>query len=163
MKACNIAKTAVWTTKQQIQKIVHFWRYTSYPYVIFNTRTVRTYVSKNLCVPRYCIRFRHQTYSRAPFAQASIAIGLNISSNQAQSEYKHSLTFCVRRYGVRRYDVIATKPVHRLQILPIMHNGGHHHHSSKLQPGPCGEGQTDRHADGRAQYTFRFGCASREM
>ena len=34
-----------------------------------------------------------------------------------QSEYKNSLTF-----RVRRYVVIATKPVHRLQIRPIMHN-----------------------------------------
>jgi len=31
-------------------------------------------------------------------------------NNQAQSEYKHSLTF-----RVRRYVGIATKPVHRLQ------------------------------------------------
>jgi len=32
-------------------------------------------------------------------------------------EYKHSLTF-----RVRRYVVIATKPVHRLHIRPIVHN-----------------------------------------
>ena len=31
--------------------------------------------------------------------------------------YKHSLTF-----RVRRYVVIATKPVHRLQIRPIVQN-----------------------------------------
>ena len=37
--------------------------------------------------------------------------------NQAYSEYKNSLTF-----RVRRYVVIATKPVHRLQIHPIVHN-----------------------------------------
>jgi len=37
--------------------------------------------------------------------------------NQAYSEYKHSLTF-----RVRRYVVIATKPVHRLQIRQIVHN-----------------------------------------
>jgi len=34
-----------------------------------------------------------------------------------QSEYKHSLIF-----RVRRYVVIATKLVHRLQIRPIVHN-----------------------------------------
>jgi len=39
----------------------------------------------------------------------------NNNNNQAQSEYKHSLTFCVRRYVV-----IAMKPVHRLQICPIV-------------------------------------------
>jgi len=40
--------------------------------------------------------------------------------HQAYSEYKHSLTFRVRRY--RCYDVIATKSMHRLQIRPIVHN-----------------------------------------
>ena len=39
------------------------------------------------------------------------------NNNQAEIEYKHSLAF-----RVRRYVVIATKPVHRLQIRPIMHN-----------------------------------------
>jgi len=42
----------------------------------------------------------------------------------------YSLTFRVRRYVdmcidcryARRYVVIATKPVHRLQIRPIVHN-----------------------------------------
>jgi len=37
--------------------------------------------------------------------------------NQTYSEYKHSLTL-----RVWRYVVIATKPVHRLQIRPIVHN-----------------------------------------
>jgi len=36
---------------------------------------------------------------------------------QAQSEYKHSLTF-----RIRCHVVIATKPVHQLQIHPIVHN-----------------------------------------
>jgi len=40
--------------------------------------------------------------------------GMHIIHNQAYSEYKHSLTF-----RVRRYVFIATKPVHRLQIRPI--------------------------------------------
>jgi len=39
------------------------------------------------------------------------------SSDQAYSEHKHSLTF-----RVRRYVVIATKPVHQLQIRQIVHN-----------------------------------------
>jgi len=38
-------------------------------------------------------------------------------ANQAYSEYKHSLTFRVRRYAA-----IATKPVHQLQIWPVVHN-----------------------------------------
>jgi len=38
-------------------------------------------------------------------------------SNQAYSEYKHSVAFCVRLYVVT-----ATKPVHLLQIHPIVHN-----------------------------------------
>jgi len=37
--------------------------------------------------------------------------------NQAYSKYKHSLTL-----RVRRYVVIATKPVQRLQIHSIAHN-----------------------------------------
>ena len=47
--------------------------------------------------------------------------------NQAQSEYKHSLTFRVRRCAVMCIDcqyalcyvVIATKPVHQLQICAM--------------------------------------------
>jgi len=37
--------------------------------------------------------------------------------NQAYSEYKHSLTF-----RVRRYVVTSTKPVHWSQIRPTVHN-----------------------------------------
>jgi len=55
----------------------------------------------------------------------------------AQTEYMPSLTFCVRRYAV-----IATKPVHRLQIHPIAR---------------------DRHTDVHDQYAFRLGYASRKM
>jgi len=51
------------------------------------------------------------------FKRITFTIANNITTNQAYSDYKHSLTFCVRRYVV-----IATKPVHRLQIRPIMHN-----------------------------------------
>ena len=47
----------------------------------------------------------------------AIMLLYNHNDNQAQSEYKHSLTF-----RIRRYVVIATKPVHRLQINPIVHN-----------------------------------------
>ena len=65
---------------------------------------------------------------------------------QAQSENKHSLTFCVRHYVV-----IATKLVHQLQICPIVHN------QRALPTIPstytrvcavmweCGKGQTNTH------------------
>jgi len=43
----------------------------------------------------------------------------NCKRNQASSEYKHSLTL-----HVRRFVVIATKPVHQLQIRPIVHTYG---------------------------------------
>ena len=71
--------------------------------------------------------------------------------NQAQSEYKHSLAFCVWRY-----DVIATKPMHRLQIRPMVHNYWHPYHSPKLRPGLYSSSVrmqrgTDRHTDGRDQ------------
>jgi len=69
-------------------------------------------------------------------------------------EYKHSLTF-----RVRRHVVIATKFVHRLQIRPIVHNQG----APATVPSSyirfravlwaCGEGQT--HTDTRGRYTFR--------
>ena len=41
---------------------------------------------------------------------------LKTMGNQAQNEHKHSLTF-----HVRHYVVTAMKPVHRLQICPILH------------------------------------------
>jgi len=46
------------------------------------------------------------------------------------------------------YVVIATKPVHRLQIRPIVHNYGIPYHSLKLHPvraivWECSDGQTD--------------------
>jgi len=44
-------------------------------------------------------------------------VGNNKTTNQACSEYKHTLTF-----RVRRYVVLATKPVHRLHIRPILPN-----------------------------------------
>jgi len=40
-----------------------------------------------------------------------------LDQSQAYSEYKHSLTF-----HIRRYVVIATQPVHQLQIHSVVHN-----------------------------------------
>jgi len=42
-----------------------------------------------------------------------------LKDSQTKSEYKHSLTLRVRRC---RHSMIATKPVHRLQIRPLVHN-----------------------------------------
>jgi len=76
---------------------------------------------------------------------SSLTLVLHARINQALSEYKHSMTFCIRRCVA-----VATKPVHRLQICPIVHN---------LRAPPtippsyirvhavlweCGEGQTHR-------------------
>jgi len=69
------------------------------------------------------------------------------------------------------YVVIAAKPVRRLQIRQTVHNW---RAPATIPPSyirvpavvcECGEGQTDRHihTDGRGQYTFRLGYASREM
>ena len=65
-----------------------------------------------------------------------------------------------------------TKPVHRLQIRPVVHNytqlkGIPYHSLSYIRVHAavwegC-ERQTDTHTDGRDQYTFRLGYASREM
>jgi len=43
------------------------------------------------------------------------------AQKQAQSEYRHSLTF-----RIRRYIAVATKPVHRLQIRETVHNKPQH-------------------------------------
>jgi len=63
--------------------------------------------------------------------------------NQPESDYKHLLTFCVRRCVV-----MATKPVHRLQIRPILQTRGYPLPFSQVTSGSCavvwecGEGQT---------------------
>jgi len=72
---------------------------------------------------------------------------MNLLINHAYHEYKHSLTF-----RVRRYVVIAMKPVHRLQICPIVHN---YRASPTIPPSyiricavvwECGKGETHRRA-----------------
>ena len=93
-------------------------------------------------------------YNKTDGAQ-SCTSDRNAKSNQAQSKYKHSLIF-----RVWRYVAIAMKPVHQLQIRPIVHNG------TKLQVPSCirvrvvvwecGEGQTDTQA---AVTTIRFASA----
>jgi len=62
--------------------------------------------------------------------------------NQAQSMYKHSLTFCIWRYVV-----IATKPAQRLQIRPRLHP----HHSPNLHLGLCISVGMRRGTDTRTQ------------
>ena len=78
------------------------------------------------------------------------------STNQAYSEYKHSLTF-----RVRRYVVIATKPVRAPIANPPIRAqlDGTPYHSPKLHPGPCSSvgmrrgtnRQTDAHTDTKTQ------------
>jgi len=92
-------------------------QHTSKIYTLYKLRVYRTCArfKNNVRVPNANLSaIRRYTYSRTSFAQASIAIDTSI--NQAQNEYKHSLTFLVRSYVV-----IATKPVHRLQIRPMVH------------------------------------------
>jgi len=93
---------------------------------------------------------------------------INHKHMNTASNHKHSLTFHVRSYAVT-----ATKPIHRLQI----HQTAHNYRARPIIPPTyirvravvweCGEGQrdihTDRYTDGRDQYTFRRGYASREM
>jgi len=88
---------------------------------------------------------------------------MHIIHNQAYSEYKHSLTF-----HVRCYVFIATKPVHRLQIRPIDTTTGRPLPFPQVSSGSvqqCWNAARDRQTvtDGRGQYTFHLGYASREM
>jgi len=52
-----------------------------------------------------------------PSIHQSTDCDANTTTFRHISKYKHSLTFCVQCYVV-----IATKPMHRLQIHPIVHN-----------------------------------------
>ena len=92
---------------------------------------------------------------------------IQVTGKWAQSEYKHSLTFCIRHY-----IVIATKPMHRLQIHPSVHN----QRAPSTIPSyiqiravlwECGEGQTDRYThgytDGHDHYTLCIFYDSHEM
>jgi len=74
---------------------------------------------------------------------------------------------CYSHFAFRAV-VTATKSVHRLQIRRIVHN---YRAPPNIPPRyirvravvwECGEGQTDRHTDGRDHYTFRLGYALRE-
>ena len=66
----------------------------------------------NFRLNKYANVVKHNTINKSNGRGQKVTM-----DNQAQSEYKHSLTFCVRRYVV-----IATKPVHRLQIRPTVHS-----------------------------------------
>jgi len=68
--------------------------------------------------------------------------------------------------------VIAMKPVHRLQIRPTVHNYRVPPTTPQVTCGSvqwCGNAARDRqtdthtHTDGRDQYTFRLGYASRAI
>ena len=96
--------------------------------------------------PRSSVGMRRGTDTQTAVANIHFASAMpHAKCNQAQSEYKHSLTF-----RVRRYVVIETKPMHGLQIRPIVHNycRGHHYHSPSYSQvrgidRACGEGQTE--------------------
>ena len=72
--------------------------------------------------------------------------------NQAQSEYKHLLTFRV-----------AMKPVSIANPLNSAQLESTAYHAVVRECCDAGEAQTHRHTDYRDKYTFRLGYASREM
>jgi len=84
-----------------------------------------------------------------------------LTRHTASTNNRHSLTF-----HVRRYVVIATKPVHRLQIRQQCTARGHPYHSPNLHPGQCSSVQmqrgTQRHIDHHGGYKFHLGYASNE-
>ena len=53
--------------------------------------------------------------------------------------------------------VVATKLVHRLQIRPIVPYHSPSYIRVRAVVWECGDGQAERHADARDQYTFRLG------
>jgi len=103
----------------------------------------------------FCSKVVVRTHAYTHIGPTALLAPLVVSTkdNQAQSEYKHSLTF-----RVRRYVVIATKPVHRLQIHPNSeHLEGIHYHFPKLHPDPCSSvgmrRGTDTHTDTQTAVT----------
>jgi len=98
-----------------------------------------------------------------------------LSENQAQSaqalaDISHLVLYAFATYSNKHIYacvVITTKPVHRLQIRPIVHKQRAPLPFPNLHPGPCSSVRmrrgTDRHTDSRDQYTFCLGNASCEM
>jgi len=82
-----------------------------------------------------------------------------ITINKAYSDYKHVLANILRSHFV----AIATQPVHRLQIRPILHNYGAFPTTPKLHLGPCNSAgmwprtdkQTHTHRRAWPQYISR--------
>ena len=136
----------------------------------------------------YSLTFRVRVATPAQYGRNGTA-SLQITSHtqQARRFYRWCVHACVRSAcGVRwawritaglchafPYVAIATHPVHRLQIRPIVHNQG----ASPTTPPSyirvramvwaCGCGQThrqtDRHTDARDHNTFLVVFDSREM
>ena len=103
-------------------------------------------------------------YYLAKFVCSKLPLNVYSYTTRHRASWQHSLTFCVWRYVV-----VATKPVHRLQIRQIVHN---QRAPRTIPPSyirvhavvwECGEGQTDRQTDTHRrpwfsdQYTFRLG------
>ena len=113
-------------------------------------------------------RDRH-TDRQTDHASPSVTIGCiytilrcGLATRNGDSTSMYSLTFRVRRYTVistdcqyaRRYVVIATQPVPRLQYRPIVHNWGAplsfpSYTWVRAVVWACGRGQTDRHTEGQ--------------
>jgi len=93
----------------------------------------------------------------------SVKLKQHAKYNQAQSDYKHSLTFCVRRccHSKETRAPIASPPTNaQLESIPTIPPS---YIRDRAVVWECCKAQTDRHTDGRDQYTFRLGYASREM
>ena len=83
-------------------------------------------------------------------------------TNQPYSKYKHSLTCRIRICHSNETRALIANLPNSTQL------GGTPYHSQSYTGVhavvlECSEGQTDRHTDGRGQYTFRHGYASHKM
>jgi len=131
-----------------------------------SVRRSRKTHSRLATTPRLAATARRQPPAPSSPARSTKQTYATHSVNRAQSEYKRALANVSRS----RYVAIATQPVHRLQIRPIVHNEGAFPTTPpsyirvRAIVWACGaDRQTDRHKDARDHNTFRVVYDLREI
>jgi len=152
-----------------VRAVVKYWEIlteNSYPKSdVYYDRRDRIY-STAAARGRPLVYFASRNFLPMPTVYDLLSLSMSTTIlTRHRTSTNHSLTF-----RVRRYVVIATKCVHRLQIRPIVHNNPTifpNYIRVRTLVRECGEGQTYRrthkHTDVRDQYTFNVVYYSREM